>query len=118
MRSTGAALFATLVAFASFPASAGSLQVEPVLVDVAAPGAASTVTLRNEGAAPINAQIRVFRWSLLIVALFGVSGSALFPYASGVLLAPMIRAGLLHVPPRVSVPPVTVSVTVPAAPTW
>jgi len=65
MRSTGAALFATLVAFASFPASAGSLQVEPVLVDVAAPGAASTVTLRNEGTAPINAQIRVFRWSLV-----------------------------------------------------
>src|SRR5215831_943893 len=65
MRSTGAALFATFVAFASFPASAGSLQVEPVLVDVTAPGAASTITLRNEGAAPINAQIRVFRWSLV-----------------------------------------------------
>jgi fimbrial chaperone protein len=65
MRSTGAALFATFVAFASSPANAGSLQVEPVLVDVAAPGAASTVTLRNEGAAPINAQIRVYRWSLV-----------------------------------------------------
>src|SRR5215472_15707612 len=65
MRSTGAVLVATLVAFASFPANAGSLQVEPVLVDVAAPGAASTVTLRNEGTAPINAQIRVFRWSLV-----------------------------------------------------
>ena len=46
-------------------ASAGSLQVEPVLVDVTAPGAASTLTLRNEGATPINAQIRVFRWSLV-----------------------------------------------------
>ncbi len=65
MRSTGAVLFAAFVAFASFPACAGSLQVEPVLVDVAAPGAASTVTLRNEGTAPINAQIRVFRWSLV-----------------------------------------------------
>jgi fimbrial chaperone protein len=65
MRSTGAALFATFVAFVSSPASAGSLQVEPVLVDVAAPGAASTVTLRNEGTAPINAQIRVYRWSLV-----------------------------------------------------
>ena len=46
-------------------ASAGSLQVEPVLVDVTAPGAASTLTLRNEGATPIEAQIRVFRWSLV-----------------------------------------------------
>jgi fimbrial chaperone protein len=46
-------------------AQAGSLQVEPVLVDVTAPGAASTVTLRNEGATPIDAQIRVFRWSLV-----------------------------------------------------
>jgi fimbrial chaperone protein len=39
--------------------------VAPVLVDVTAPGSASTVTLRNEGATPINAQIRVFRWSLI-----------------------------------------------------
>ena len=59
------ALTATLLLGASNLASAGSLQVEPVLVDVTAPGAASTVTLRNEGAAPINAQIRVFRWSLV-----------------------------------------------------
>jgi fimbrial chaperone protein len=44
-------------------AGAASLQVEPVLVEVAAPGAASTVTLRNEGATPITAQIRVYRWS-------------------------------------------------------
>lgn len=58
------AVVATL-AFACDPAGAGSLQVEPVLVDVTAPGAASTVTLRNEGAQPINAQIRVFRWSLV-----------------------------------------------------
>ena len=46
-------------------AQAGSLQVEPVLVDVTAPGAASTVTLRNQGTTPIDAQIRVFRWSLV-----------------------------------------------------
>ena len=44
-------------------AHAGSLQVEPVLIDVSAPGAASTITLRNEGTAPINVQIRLFRWS-------------------------------------------------------
>ena len=59
------ALTATLLLGASNLASAGSLQVEPVLVDVIAPGAASTLTLRNVGAAPINAQIRVFRWSLV-----------------------------------------------------
>ena len=67
MKSTAAtAVCAALFAFAaSAPASAGSLQVAPVLVDVTAPGAASTVTLQNEGATPINAQIRVFRWSLV-----------------------------------------------------
>jgi len=48
---------------ASSSSRAASLQVEPVLVDVTAPGAASTVTLRNEAAIPVNAQIRVFRWS-------------------------------------------------------
>jgi fimbrial chaperone protein len=42
---------------------AASLQVAPVLVEVPAPGAASTLKLRNDGAKPINAQIRVFRWT-------------------------------------------------------
>ena len=57
-------LFAGIVVAAGqAPARAGTLQVEPVLIDVTAPGAASTVTLRNEGVAPINVQIRVFRWS-------------------------------------------------------
>jgi fimbrial chaperone protein len=51
------------VAYSS--ARAGSLQVEPVLVDVSAPGAASTLTLRNEGVTPLETQIRVFRWSLV-----------------------------------------------------
>ena len=57
-------LFAGAVLLAAHVASrAGTLQVEPVLIDVTAPGAASTVTLRNEGTAPINVQIRLFRWS-------------------------------------------------------
>ena len=57
-------LFAGAVLLAAQVASrAGTLQVEPVLIDVTAPGAASTVTLRNEGTAPINVQIRLFRWS-------------------------------------------------------
>jgi len=67
MRSTvtKAILTAALGLAACYPAQAASLQVAPVLVDVTAPGAASTVTLRNEGTTPINAQIRVFRWSLV-----------------------------------------------------
>jgi len=67
MRSTFAAVAAaaSLALCAYAPAQAGSLQVEPVLVDVTAPGAASTITLHNSGAAPINAQIRVFRWSMV-----------------------------------------------------
>jgi fimbrial chaperone protein len=65
MRSTVTALFAAAVAFAASPAGAGSLQVEPVLVDITAPGAASTVTLRNEGTTPIDAQIRVYKWSIV-----------------------------------------------------
>ncbi|MGH7490545.1 MAG: fimbrial biogenesis chaperone [bacterium] len=43
-------------------ASAASLQVAPVLLEVAAPGAATTLTLRNKGAKPITTQVRVFRW--------------------------------------------------------
>jgi fimbrial chaperone protein len=66
MRSIATALFASVVGLAAAaPAAAGSLQVEPVLVDVTAPGAASTVTLRNEDATPINAQIRVFKWAIV-----------------------------------------------------
>ncbi len=66
MRSISTALFASALAFAACaPAGAGSLQVEPVLVDITAPGAASTVTMRDEGAEPINAQVRVFKWSIV-----------------------------------------------------
>jgi len=43
-------------------ASAASLQVAPVLLDVPAPGAATTITLRNTDTQPIAAQIRVYRW--------------------------------------------------------
>src|ERR1043165_9139521 len=66
MRSIATALFASVVACAaSAPATAGTLQVEPVLVDVTAPGAALTITLRNEGTAPIEAQIRVYKWAIV-----------------------------------------------------
>jgi fimbrial chaperone protein len=42
---------------------AASLQVAPVLVEVPAPGTASTLKLRNEGTKPLDAQIRIFRWT-------------------------------------------------------
>jgi fimbrial chaperone protein len=47
----------------SAPGLAASLQVTPSLIDLTAPDAASTLTLRNGGQAPINVQFRVFRWS-------------------------------------------------------
>ncbi|BAT59088.1 putative fimbrial chaperone protein [Variibacter gotjawalensis] len=47
----------------SFGANAASLQVSPVLLEVPAPGAATTMTLRNNGDHPIMAQVRVFRWT-------------------------------------------------------
>src|SRR5262245_51778841 len=60
---TAIAAFLLLGVYA--PAQAGSLQVEPVLIDVTAPGAASTINLHNAGPTPINGQIRVFKWSLV-----------------------------------------------------
>ena len=39
-----------------------ALRVEPVSVEVAAPGASSTLTLRNEASDSVAVQIRVFRW--------------------------------------------------------
>jgi len=67
MRSTFAtiAAAAVLALCSQAPARAASLQVEPILVDVTAPGAASTVTLHNTGTTPINAQVRVFRWTMI-----------------------------------------------------
>lgn len=44
-------------------ASAASLQVAPVLLEVPAPGAAATITLRNTDTQPVTAQIRVYRWT-------------------------------------------------------
>jgi fimbrial chaperone protein len=42
---------------------AASLQVAPVLVEVPIPAATSTLKLRNEGTKPLDAQIRIFRWT-------------------------------------------------------
>jgi fimbrial chaperone protein len=45
------------------PALAGSLEVKPILIDVPAGGAASSLSLTNAGDGVLNAQLRVFRWS-------------------------------------------------------
>jgi fimbrial chaperone protein len=42
---------------------AASLQVAPVLVEVPTPAATATLKLRNEGTKPLDAQIRIFRWT-------------------------------------------------------
>jgi fimbrial chaperone protein len=42
---------------------AASLQVAPVLVEVPTPGATATLKLRNDGTKPLDAQIRIFRWT-------------------------------------------------------
>src|SRR2546430_15709874 len=57
-----AALVTAFVSSAS-TSHAASLQVAPVSVEIQAPGAAATLTLRNEGTSLLNAQIRVFRWT-------------------------------------------------------
>ncbi|MBV1704217.1 MAG: molecular chaperone [Hyphomicrobiales bacterium] len=58
-----ACILAAGFAFASPCAVAASLEIAPVLVDVPAPGAAGIVNLRNAGTTPLNAQVRVFRWT-------------------------------------------------------
>lgn len=43
--------------------AAQGLRVSPVTLDVQAPGAATTLTLRNEGSEPITVQARAYRWT-------------------------------------------------------
>lgn len=45
------------------PAGAGALRVSPVGLDLPAGRAAATLTLRNDDAAPMNVQVRLFRWT-------------------------------------------------------
>ena len=52
LRGTALAAFSTLTV--CDPTWAASLQVAPVMVEVAAPGAATTLKLRNEGTTPVK----------------------------------------------------------------
>ncbi|KAB1082376.1 molecular chaperone [Neorhizobium galegae] len=44
-------------------ARAAALRVAPVMIDLSAPSAASSVKLWNDGEKPVNVQIRIFRWA-------------------------------------------------------
>ncbi|MEI9429833.1 fimbrial biogenesis chaperone [Mesorhizobium sp. Cs1299R1N3] len=63
VKSSSALALAAALLLGSWPARADALQVQPALVDVVAPQAASTITLHNAGSTPSTIQIRVFRWS-------------------------------------------------------
>src|SRR5215211_5888906 len=61
--SARALLWASVLLGCGTASHASGLQVAPALVDVTAPGMASTVTLRNTAPHPLDVQIRVFRWT-------------------------------------------------------
>jgi fimbrial chaperone protein len=65
MRPIAAILSGSILLLAHSAASAASLQVSPVSLEMTAPAAAATLTLNNPGEAPLKAQIRVMRWSLV-----------------------------------------------------
>jgi fimbrial chaperone protein len=55
-----AALFAGL---SLSPSHAASLRVAPVLLDLTAPTASSSLRIWNDAQSPINVQVRIFRWT-------------------------------------------------------
>jgi len=59
-----AALLALFLTFAnSSPAVAGSLQVDPVVLELARGNRAAALTLRNRDSAPSTVRVEVYRWS-------------------------------------------------------
>lgn len=58
----GAILAAALALAPLSEGRAQGLRVSPVVLDVPAPGATATLTLRNEGRGPVTIQSRSFRW--------------------------------------------------------
>jgi fimbrial chaperone protein len=57
------ALVVTLLCGLTSLAEANALRVAPILLDVSAPGAATTLNLRNDGDEKLRVQIRIFRWT-------------------------------------------------------
>ena len=78
------ALFAATLQLAA-TAEATSLRVAPVLLDVSAPTAASTIRVWNGASRPINVQIRVFRWTQ-------VNGEDAYVQTKAVVASPPITA--------------------------
>ncbi|MCV9907826.1 molecular chaperone [Ochrobactrum sp. AN78] len=58
-----AALVVAGLHISSAQSNAASLRVSPVLIDLSAPAAASSVRIWNDAKRPINVQVRIFRWS-------------------------------------------------------
>lgn len=56
------ALLAAGIGLGVWPASAATLQISPVLVDLAPQQGATGIMLRNPGATPIYGQVRVYAW--------------------------------------------------------
>lgn len=85
-------------------ASAGSLQVSPVLVDVAPPGAAASMQLANLSDQPMVAQVRVFKWTQ-------VNGTDKLEETKDVVVSPPIAKlkpngqSVIRVVRRVAAPP-------------
>jgi fimbrial chaperone protein len=55
-------LAASCISFAAGAATASSLSISPISVEVPTPAGASRITLENDGTDPVNAQVRVFKW--------------------------------------------------------
>lgn len=49
--------------FAPLAAGAAALQISPIRLDLLPGQSAGSLTLRNRGTQPLNAQVRVFRWT-------------------------------------------------------
>ncbi|WP_027999089.1 fimbrial biogenesis chaperone [Sinorhizobium arboris] len=77
----GLAIFSQWIA----GAEAASLRVAPVILDLKAPTAASTMRIWNEARTPINVQIRVFRWRQ-------VNGENTYEATNEVVASPPITA--------------------------
>jgi fimbrial chaperone protein len=63
MRSLAFAVAMTATLGCASTASAASLRVAPVVIDLTAPTASSHITLWNDAAKPINVQVRIFKWN-------------------------------------------------------
>jgi fimbrial chaperone protein len=77
-------LMATLIAGLQLsPATAASLRIAPVLVDLSAPTAATTLRIWNDAKRPANVQVRIFQWSQN-------GGKDVFTPATAVVVSPPI----------------------------